>query len=328
MTRGRTDAPSAAPSAALGAAEPAGTDPTARPHADVLADGAGGLTFDVRLPEPPPGEPRAVPRPALLLRRRRRGGDGGGEGNGEAERTDAVRLPLTPAEPEGAWRAALPSTMPLAEGRWDVHLDPGEGGPVRMVAGVHDLRALVDREPRTDRAWLAVRIPYPTRHGNLTVRSWRRRPHAEAGALTVGDDEVELCGRLYGAALTAGAQLEARPRRSSASAVVVAARPGTGSGAGHFRAALPYAPLLGRPVWDLWLRPADGAEAVRLARILDDVPDKKHIFSYPVRELPDSAGGPGAAVRPYYTRNNGLSVRVTRSGDAETGSETGRAAPV
>jgi hypothetical protein len=63
-------------------------------------------------------------------------------------------------------------------------------------------------------------------------------------------------------------------------------------------------------VWNLWLRPSQHEEPVRLARILDDVPDKKHIFSYPPQRV---TGPDGAActVRPYYTLDNDLSVRVS-----------------
>lgn len=63
-------------------------------------------------------------------------------------------------------------------------------------------------------------------------------------------------------------------------------------------------------VWDLWLRPAgETGPAVRIARLLDDVADKKPVFTYP-RVRVDAPFGPVEA-GPYYTRDNDLSVSVT-----------------
>ena len=61
--------------------------------------------------------------------------------------------------------------------------------------------------------------------------------------------------------------------------------------------------------WDLWLRPAADAYPVRIARLLDDVPDKKQIFCYPALSL-QSAAGP-VRVKPYYTLDNDLALRFT-----------------
>ncbi|MGW7521567.1 hypothetical protein ACWGJ2_38975 [Streptomyces sp. NPDC054796] len=295
-----------------------------RPRADCTADRAGGLTFDVRLADQRAEEVRDA---ALLLRRR----------GGDDEHGDTVRLPLTPVAAEGPLRAALPSTMSLPEGRWDASLLLGDAEPRRLLPGVHDLRSLVDRTPRSGRTWLGVRIPYATKYGNLTVRSWLRWPHAEAGELRVEDDGMELSGRLYGARLSPTARLEAHPRHAKAAAdgdvvavpLASAQEHGQEHGQGHedadgaaFTAALPYAPLTRHPVWDLWLRPSAEACAVRIARILDDVPDKKRIFTYPPRDVTvtegadgtDGAGEPRTyALRPYYTLDNDLAVRAVAS---------------
>jgi hypothetical protein len=48
---------------------------------------------------------------------------------------------------------------------------------------------------------------------------------------------------------------------------------------------------------------------VRIARLLDDVADKKPVLTYP-RARVDTAYGPVEA-GPYYTRDNDLSVSVT-----------------
>lgn len=277
------------------------------PAVDCTADIAGGLTFDVRLPEgTDPGQD-----PGLLLRLRP-GPDG---------ETETVRLPLAPVEdgaPALILRAALPSTVPLAEGRWNVFLALDDQEPRRLVPGVNDLRSLVDRTPRESRTWLGVRIPYATKHGNLSVRAWLRWPHAEAGSLRVMDGGLVLCGRLYGAEITPTARLEARPRRGGAASVHAEV---DAEGA-DFTAVLPYPPLAGHQLWDLWLSPGEGEKAVRVARILDDVPDKKRIFTYPaqrIEPLPGQESGTAvetvATATPYYTLNNDLALRVDRGRD-------------
>ncbi|MBO8195075.1 hypothetical protein ITI46_25970 [Streptomyces oryzae] len=272
------------------------------PAADCTADSAGGLTFDLRLPAA-----EAQGEDAGLLLRRRPGPSG---------ETEEVRLPLTPvqeAEP-GTLRAALPSTVRLTEGRWNVFLVLPGCPPRRLAPGVNDLRSLVDRVPHESLGWLGVRIPYATKHGNLSVRAWMRWPHAEAGALRVSDGGLTLHGRLYGAQVAETARLEAWPRRGDDAPVVMEAA-AEGAGRREFDAVLPYPPLAGNRLWDLWLRPAEGAEAVRVARILDDVPDKKRIFTYPAQAVdPDpSAGRPAVTAKPYYTLNNDLAIRVDRT---------------
>ncbi|CAL9398175.1 hypothetical protein [Streptomyces sp. enrichment culture] len=303
---GQHDAPAPLPTAAGEPHHPPSgrtATPRSGPVADCTADSAGGLTFDVTVPaEDAHGEDAG-----LLLRRRP-------SPSGE---TEEVRLPLSPVQgaAPGTLRAALPSTVPLSEGRWNVFLVLPGAQPRRLAPGVNDLRSLVDRVPQESRTWLGVRIPYATKNGNLSVRSWMRWPHAEADSLHVHDGGLRLTGRLYGAELARTAVLEARPRRGEHKPVQT---PVTGQGADQreFTATLPYGPLAGHRLWDLWLRPAADAEGVRVARILDDVPDKKRIFTYPEHPVapPEAATEEetGLVAKPYYTLNNDLAVRVDR----------------
>jgi hypothetical protein len=81
---------------------------------------------------------------------------------------------------------------------------------------------------------------------------------------------------------------------------------------GEFRLTVDYSALL-EGVWDLWLRPAgETGPRIRIARLLDDIADKKPIFSYPKVTL-ETEHGPVAA-GPYYTADNDLSVSVTAVG--------------
>ena len=272
-------------------------------RADCVADSAGGLTFHISdWPRPEPGSYDGW-NGALVLRLR-------GAGSGA---DSEVRLPLGPTA-DGRLQAALPGTVTLPEGRWDVSVAYGNQEPERLAPGLHDLRSLVDRRPGASTSPLSVRIPYATKHGNLSLRTWRRVPHAEAGEIRLEDGAMAVSGRLYRVESPgdwlAGAVVEARCRRDK---TLVRTAPVTADGAG-FSFTLPYARLAenwggGADLWNLWLRPADGTAApVRLARILDDVADKKEIFTYPVRTV-DAPHGT-ATVRPYYTVDNDLSVKV------------------
>ncbi|MET7883901.1 hypothetical protein [Streptomyces avermitilis] len=252
------------------------------PRADCIADSAGGLTFDI-------GGSDEAGLAHLVLRRR--------------EDDEEVRLPLTPSA-DGRLRAALPSSVELPEGRWDAYAQTAGGEPQRLVPGVSDLRSLVDRGPGAA-GHVAVRIPYATKHGNLTVRSWLRAPHAEAGELRIGDGELQVSGRVYGAALAPGAYAELCRRGEPASVLTAE----IASQQGEFRFTVDYGAMTAG-VWDLWLRPAgEGGARVRIARLLDDIADKKPIFTYPKLTL-ETKHGPAQA-GPYYTADNELSVTVT-----------------
>ncbi|MCF6522469.1 hypothetical protein [Streptomyces sp. JJ36] len=282
------------------------------PRADCTADSAGGLTFDIVLPGL--GERWDA---ALLLRERGAGAPG-------VPDDGCVRLPLFPAvSPAGSpaagrLRAALPSTMTLAEGHWDGFLVLGEEEPRRLRSGEHDLRSLGDREPGPHRAWLGVRIPYAGPGGGLSLRAWLRRPHAEAREVRATDAGLALGGRLYGAEPAAGAVVEARPRPAPdgapAPAPLTAAV--TASGA-DFRATLSVPYPVGTGEWDLWLRPAPEAPAVRLARLLDDVVDRHRLPPLPPHRCGDRL------VTPYWTCDNDLAVRITAA-DAPGGGRAAR----
>ncbi|NGN67333.1 hypothetical protein G5C51_25945 [Streptomyces sp. A7024] len=262
-----------------------------RPAADIVADRSGALCFIVR----------SAPTGAALLLRRR----------GGTAPEDELRLPLDGNGADGP-HAILRGDLPLAEGRWNVHLEPPEGKPVRLAPGLNDLRALVDRAAdfrAGGTAPVRARIPYKTVESNLSLVSWQRTPHAEAADLHVTGATLRIGGLLYGAGLTPSATLEAR-RRTDGDVLWEPMAPVTVEGP-RFEAGLPYGALAeaarrltGPQIWDLALRPAPDAAPVRIARILDDVPLKKQIFTYPATEFG------GGTARPYYTKSNDLAVRI------------------
>ncbi|QFR02437.1 hypothetical protein F9278_08565 [Streptomyces phaeolivaceus] len=254
------------------------------PRADCVADFAGGLTFEV----PDLGEPG--PAHLVLVSR-----------DGDPE----VRLPLTPAG-DGRLRAALPGGVALPEGYWDVHLQVADGEPLRLSPGVNDLRSLVDRAPVPTADRIVVRIPYGTKHGNLTLRCWERSPHAEAGALHIGEGRLEVTARLYGAEPTPDAYAEIADQNGVAPAV--RADLTADDDRGDIRFTVAYGELPPGH-WDLWLRPrGESGPRVRIGRLLDDVVDKHPVFVYP-RSRAESGRG-AVEGEPYYTAHNDLSVTV------------------
>ncbi|MGW0729053.1 hypothetical protein [Streptomyces mirabilis] len=265
---------------------------TARHRADPdaavppCADSAGGLTFDVT----ESGEPGA----ALLVLRRREG-------------HEEVSLPLTPTG-DGRLRAALPSGVALPEGRWDAYAQVAGGEPRRLAPGVNDLRSLVARVPSGSLGHVAVRIPYATRHGNLSVRSWLRAPHAEAVELYRGERGLGVRGRVYGVPLAPDAYAEVCHRDAAGPPI----RAEVAVEQAEFGFTVAYGAL--RPgVWDLWLRPAgEGGPRVRIARLLDAIADKRPFLIHP-RVPVKTLHGPVEA-GPSYTRDNDLSVTVTAAG--------------
>ncbi|MDG4863885.1 hypothetical protein P8605_37660, partial [Streptomyces sp. T-3] len=118
--------------------------------------------------------------------------------------------------------------------------------------------------------------------------------------------------RVHGTRLTAGAYAEARSRKDPG----LAHRAELTAEGAEFAFTVAYAALAEQGgTWDLWLRPAgeEGPE-VRVARLLDDVVDKKPIFTYPSAFLVGRNGPVQAG--PYYTMDNNLSVRITEAAQA------------
>jgi hypothetical protein len=272
------------------------------PRADCVQTAAGRLTVD--LPLDGAAEPR------LLLRLRPPKNAPAGE-----PATHHV-LPLAPAPGRpGRWRAELGPEPALAEGRWDLYALPEPGDDdhrLRLLPGIRDLRALLGRAP--DPAWpmpLAVRVPYATKDGYLALRAWLRPAHAEAGALRVdaAGGTLTVTARLLGATLGEGAAALLKLRGGGASGPVHEV-PLTDDGAGGFTFTTAYRDLpavpdaAGPALWDVWVRPAGKARRVRVARLLDDVADKKPVFVYPAAALD------GVRVQPYYTLDNDLALRV------------------
>lgn len=234
-----------------------------------------------------------------------------------------LQLPLTrsASRPSGAKAEVTISQDALDEGQWDLYLVDWVGRRRRVRAGVCDLRPLVDAAEVSAADPVMRLVPYRTVTGYLAIRFWSRQPHAEVNAVRYCD-ELVIEGVLYGArfggtdpALTMIRQ-EGEPR-----SVVV---PGTTTDGRTFRFHLPAQELVAARLsrqdrWDLWVAARPDVAPVRLARLLDDVADKRSVYLYPSfaatdgasPELVEEAPEPDLAVTPAYTTDGDLSVTVT-----------------
>ncbi|EFL36936.1 transferase [Streptomyces viridochromogenes DSM 40736] len=261
-----------------------------RLRTDCATDTDGRITF--RLPA------ATGTRPQLLLRLRPK--------KGRPETTRRL-LDLEPDPTGGSPRAVLEPRPALDEGRWDLYLLPEPGAErQRLRPGLRDLRALVDGHLRDRPSPVTVTIPYVTKDGFLALRAWRRTAHAEARTIDVTDRAITVTARLHGAALQEDATVRLRLRGGD---TVRSLRPridddgrGFSFVAGHEDLKITGAGPGG--IWDAFVRPAADASPIRIARLLDDVADRKHVYVYPAMTAAASA------VRPYYTVDNDLAIEV------------------
>ncbi|MFI0965057.1 hypothetical protein ACH4S8_27220 [Streptomyces sp. NPDC021080] len=266
-------------------------DEETRPRVGCTIDTDGRITFDL-----PPGSPAGQ---QLLLRLRPK--------KGQPEKT----VHVLDVESDGERRRAVldPRTV-LEEGRWDTYLiqEPGSRRQ-RLRPGPRDLRALVGGHLRPWPSPLAVRVPYVTKDDHLAVRAWLRTAHAEAHGIDVTRRSMTVNARLHGASLQEGAVVSLRLR--GAGATVHTVEPSAEEGGRSLSFTVDHAELAaatppGTGVWDVFVRPGARAPRIRVGRLLDDLADRKDIVVYPTADLD------GAALRPYYTVDNDLSVEVRR----------------
>ncbi len=196
----------------------------------------------------------------------------------------------------------------IGEGSYTLSLVAPDGSRRPLLAGRRDTRALLDAVP-DEAGGVTTRLPFRHRDGVLGLRVWQRPVHPEAGDLTVEDSYVRLAGRLFGAELGEGAELELRCRADAGRSYRVPVRRTGGAG---WEASIPAGALTpdeepACEVWDARLRPAAGAGLARVARLLDDVHDKGTAYVYPA--VPS---GP-YTVQPFFTVANEFSMRVTRT---------------
>ena len=207
----------------------------------------------------------------------------------------------------------------LAEDRWNVFLRFDDRRPQRVVYAGADTRPAVNTDLGASGPFSRV-LPYETQDGFLALRAWHRRSHAECSHVQQRDDAIVIRGRAVWARAgidlsTAYAERRSADRRRISGAILAAEH------SGSFTVAFPVdelarVRLTRHDDWDLYL--SAGSEVARIARLGDDVVERKSVFEYPavsaeldtdalqVEDLPS----PVVTVKPYLTITGDLAMFV------------------
>lgn len=205
----------------------------------------------------------------------------------------------------------------LDEGRWDLFLSDRSGRRTRRLhAGLLDVRGLL--AGGSEAAPFVRNVPYRTADGHLAVGAWRRERHAEFEDIRYGEDVITVRGRLIGSSFGGAAPELVLTRRGDHPATLVVT--GASSSGADFTADVPLAELaalrlLRHEDWDVEVRASGGEWSAPVARLMDDIIERKKVFVYPPMRVDDEPPGelyeemprPEVRVKPYCTVNSGLS---------------------
>jgi glycosyltransferase involved in cell wall biosynthesis len=225
--------------------------------------------------------------------------------------------------------ATVPADERFAEGLWDCYAVLQQSGrPVRITARSVDQRGAMHAGAQGDEG-IHNRVAFKLRgKGFLTLRTWNRPVHAEAGDITVDGTRLTVTGTLVGHTALIGQQVLVLRRRGRIQQELTF--PGSRQGPDGFRVTFPCARPAARQLtrndyWDLYLRYTSEDPPVKIGRLLDDVIDKKAVYLYPAAVLAKkrpwgllrkavrkARGKPQqrVRVRPYYTVSNDLALTV------------------
>ncbi|WP_326597586.1 glycosyltransferase [Streptomyces sp. NBC_01803] len=235
-----------------------------------------------------------------------------------------IRVPILrePGDPGGYARITMErAARVLPEGRWDCYVEPHDAGARRRIAAEFiDAASLVTLQPTVHEHGVACWLPYTTSEGDLSLRTWLRRAHAEVERITVHEESATVVAALLGP----GAKRLA-PRAEA----VAISRCGTGADlrmplrglpGGRVEFTFPYADALARrsaarDIWDVKLVLAPGCGMVPVGRIGGDSIDRTRTESFPAVRLTHPDRGP-TDLRPFFTAPHGLAVSVA---DARAG---------
>ncbi|GAA4916418.1 glycosyltransferase involved in cell wall biosynthesis [Stackebrandtia albiflava] len=204
----------------------------------------------------------------------------------------ALHRPCSPAVTVAGTVLDAAAHTALVEGEWTVH--DGDR-PVR--AGRIDDRVLFTGEAGPVPV---VVVPFAD-DDRLCLRVWRRTGYAEVAAVNWDGPRLSLSGRLLGA--PGGGDLELTSQDATDTRTVPVEWDGDG-----FRVDVPGRELAkaftGEPRdWDLSLTTSEGR--IRLGRFFGDIARRADAQRFPATGMGD------ASVRPYFTADNELSIRVT-----------------
>ncbi|WP_017538469.1 glycosyltransferase [Nocardiopsis halophila] len=269
----------------------------------VSVDGSGDVRIDLH----------GAPEGSEVVLHRRTGGAGGGRG---------AEAAVFPAE---AGTAVVPRLGGPGEGEWRVALRRPDGAETAVGCSACDTSGYLGA-PRLSREAPGLRslLPYVGEDGAPAVRSRVRTVHAEVRSVRTAEGRITVVGELWGAEPGPGARVEAVRRGSG---VCEAEAPARAAGGGGFRAELPARVFASRfrgeeAIWDLWLRPDEGADRTGLCRLDTDVLRTTPVFTHPDLTVPGPRR-PGArlgplgllrprrcTVRVYFSSADRLAVKV------------------
>jgi hypothetical protein len=231
----------------------------------------------------------------------------------------AVKVPLTGSTATG-WTASFPAESgPFAEGRWDLYAEDRRKGLHRLRAGLLDVRNLIGGG---DSLPFVRNIPYPTADGFLAIGTWHRDEHAEAGQIWYGDETITVTGRLLGDDFgTTVPTLKLNRRGEYPDTLTV---PGTTSGNGEFTFDVPLAQLAALRLlryedWDAAVSRGPDGPPVTIARLMDEVIERKRVYVYPSVLLTDAPSidlyeespKPELRIWPYFSIQGNLTLVVS-----------------
>ena len=201
----------------------------------------------------------------------------------------------------------------LKEGDWRLVVEREHDDARQFLEG-----ALCDqRGALSPAAWTTTaggihqHLPYVTKEGTVGLRVWCRPRHAEVTVVTVKDARITVTLRLFG--IDPCARIRVALRRRGAPAEELSCEAVT-CGPGRLSFDIEMAELACRrlrehDVWDVWVVEEESRHAARVARVLDDILDKKRVLSYALTML-DDATGKTVRSRPFFTVGNEFSVNV------------------
>ncbi|MFF8590522.1 glycosyltransferase [Streptomyces sp. NPDC015220] len=216
--------------------------------------------------------------------------------------------------------AVVPWDAGVPHGTWDTVLATASGAEVPLSTDGYgcDTRDLLAVElPRTGDHSLALLLPHRHDDGRLRVRSALREAHAEVGPVQVDKEAIRVQADLWGATAGGGAVVEAVHRKDKERVLTF---PLKRTGDGRVSAVIDCRTLVDQHtdeedkevVWDFWLRPADGAPRVALAKLATDVLAPIDVFTFPRPVITDTdAPPPSAAPSPSVVRRAVRKARRT-----------------
>ncbi|TWJ12295.1 glycosyltransferase involved in cell wall biosynthesis [Stackebrandtia albiflava] len=191
----------------------------------------------------------------------------------------------------------------LRSGRWFLNV-----AGVRPVLRFVDNRALVEQIP--ERAVSAVVVP-GAHAGELVLRVWRRKMHAEVASLAWEGSYLTISGDLFGdwpeGGISGVLGRKGLPARLRDIPITVVG--------GRFELRLPTEVLTESeaPIaadWRVWLRPLnEPRREVMPGRFFDDIPDKRRVTPFKKIQRPHKSGR-DMEIAPLFTADNKLSIRV------------------